>query len=61
MKKDWRELISRPKYGIKVEKDVLVPVRDGVRLALNGYRPDARGKFPALFAMAVTVRNYRKY
>lgn len=51
MKKDWRELISQPRYGITVEKDVFVPVRDGVRLALNVYRPDARGKFPALFAM----------
>ncbi len=51
MKKDWRELISQPKYGIKVEKDVFVTVRDGVRLAVNVYRPDARGKFPALFAM----------
>ena len=51
MKKDWRELISKPRYGIKVQKDVFVPVRDGTRLALNIYRPDAKGKFPALFAM----------
>ena len=51
MKKDWRELISQPRYGIRVEKDVYVPVRDGVRLAVNIYRPDARGKFPALLAM----------
>jgi predicted acyl esterase len=51
MKKDWRELISQPQYGIKVEKDVFVTMWDGVRLAVNVYRPDARGKFPALFAM----------
>ena len=51
MKKDWRELISQPKYGIKTKKDIMVPVRDGVRLAVNVYRPDAPGKFPALFAM----------
>jgi hypothetical protein len=51
MKKDWRELISQPRYGIKTEKDVMVKVRDGVRLAVNIYRPNARGKFPALFAM----------
>jgi len=24
MKKDWRELISQPKYGVKVEKDVSI-------------------------------------
>jgi predicted acyl esterase len=51
MVKDWRELISQPRYGIKVEKDILVSVRDGVRLALNTYRPDTGGKFPALLAM----------
>jgi putative CocE/NonD family hydrolase len=51
MKKDWRELISQPKYGIKTKKDVFVTMRDGVKLAVNIYRPDARGKFPALFAM----------
>ena len=38
-------------YGIKVEKDVFVMVRDGVRVAVNIYRPDADGKFPALLAM----------
>lgn len=51
MKKDWRQLISQPRYGIKVEKDVFVPMRDGIKLAVNIYRPDGRGKFPALFAM----------
>ncbi|HTY81381.1 MAG TPA: CocE/NonD family hydrolase, partial [Dehalococcoidales bacterium] len=51
MGSDWREKISQPKYGIKVQKDVMVPVRDGVRLALNIYRPDGKGKFPALLAI----------
>ena len=51
MAKSWRELISQPKYGIKTEKDIMVPVRDGVRLAVDVYRPDAPGKFPALLAM----------
>ena len=51
MKKDWRELISQPEYDIEVKKDIFVTVRDGVRLAVNVYRPAAKGKFPALFAM----------
>jgi predicted acyl esterase len=51
MKKDWRQLISQPKYGIQTEKDVFVTMRDGIKLAVNVYRPDAKGKFPALFAM----------
>ncbi len=46
MYKNWREIISQPKYGIKTEKDVMVPVRDGIKLAVDVYRPDAKGKFP---------------
>ena len=32
------------------EKDVLVPVRDGLRMAVRIYRPDGAGPFPTLFA-----------
>jgi uncharacterized protein len=51
MSNKWRELISQPRYGIKTEKDVFIPVRDGTRLCVNIYRPDADAKFPALLAM----------
>jgi predicted acyl esterase len=49
---NWRDVISQPEYGILTEKDVMVPVRDGVKLGLDIYRPDAEGKFPALLAMS---------
>jgi predicted acyl esterase len=52
MENQWRKLISQPQYAIKAEKDIFVPVRDGVRLALDLFRPDAPGKFPALLAMS---------
>ncbi len=35
---------------MKVEKGVTVTMRDGVRISLCVYRPDAPGRFPALFA-----------
>jgi uncharacterized protein len=42
---------SQPKYSMKVEgTDIMVPMRDGVRLAIDVYRPDAEGRFPALLA-----------
>ena len=41
---------SRPIYGIKVEKDVCITMRDGVRLAADIFRPDDGGRFPALLA-----------
>lgn len=41
---------SKPIYKIKAKKDIYVPMRDGVRLAADVYRPDAGGRFPALLA-----------
>jgi len=35
-------------YGIAVEKDVDVPMRDGARLKADVFRPDAAGAFPAI-------------
>ncbi len=51
MGENWRELISQPKYGTREERDVMVPMRDGVHLAVNIFRPDAEGRFPALLAI----------
>ena len=43
---------SEPDYRVKAKETVFVPMRDGVRLAVDVYRPDAEGKFPALLAMS---------
>jgi uncharacterized protein len=37
-----------PTYGIIIEKDVDVPIRDGARLKADVFRPDDGGKFPAI-------------
>jgi uncharacterized protein len=34
--------------GIVVERDVMVPARDGVLLAIDIHRPDGAGRFPVL-------------
>jgi len=38
------------KHRMIVESEVEVPMRDGVRIAVRIYRPDAPGRFPTLFA-----------
>ncbi|MEM4414949.1 MAG: CocE/NonD family hydrolase [Candidatus Caldarchaeum sp.] len=38
---------------IIVERDVMIPMRDGVRLAADIYRPDTHDKVPALLSIAV--------
>ena len=40
-------------YKVRTKETVYVRMRDGVRLAVDFYRPDAEGKFPALLAYCV--------
>ena len=42
--------LSKPQYKVTVEKDVFIEMRDGVKVAVDIYRPDAPGEFPALYA-----------
>ena len=44
---------SEPKYKMIVEKNVMVTARDGVKLAVDVFRPDAPGEFPGLFTISV--------
>ena len=45
----WTEKLSQPRHEIKFEFDVKVPMRDGVRLSANIWRPKTEGKFPVIF------------
>lgn len=45
----YEKTVSAPIYKVKIEKDVWIPMRDGVRLMADVYRPDTPGKFPVLF------------
>jgi uncharacterized protein len=40
--------LSQPKYEVRTEANVRVPMRDGVTLATDIYRPEAEGRFPAI-------------
>ena len=42
---------SQPVYQVQTEKDIMVPLRDGVRIAVDVHRPSAEGqRFPAILA-----------
>jgi len=44
-----RKDIEEPKYEYKVEKDIMVTMRDGVKIAIDIYHPDTEGeKFPTI-------------
>lgn len=40
--------VSRPAAGIRFDRDVPVPLRDGTTLRANVFRPDCAGRFPVL-------------
>jgi putative CocE/NonD family hydrolase len=50
-------LLSVPKYEVRVEKDVGVPMRDGVALPTDLYRPKADGKFPVILIRTPYQKN----
>ncbi len=39
--------------GMIAEKDVAVPMRDGINLSVDVYRPNVEGRFPALLAFSI--------
>jgi len=41
------------------ERDVAVPMRDGVNLSVDIYRPDANERFPALLAFAIYNKDFQ--
>jgi putative CocE/NonD family hydrolase len=41
-------LLSAAKYEVTTESNIAVPMRDGVKLLTDVYRPRAEGKFPAI-------------
>ena len=44
--------VSKREYEIISERDILVTMRDGVKLNVKVFRPDAKRKFPALIGLA---------
>lgn len=41
-------MTSGPSYRTRIEKNVRIPMRDGVRLAADLFRPEVGGRFPAV-------------
>ncbi len=49
-----------PAYAsIARDMDVMVPMRDGIKICVDIYRPEASGKFPALLAFAIYNKDFQ--
>jgi putative CocE/NonD family hydrolase len=40
--------MSKQRFRVKIERDIMVPMRDGTQLCTDVYRPDTMGSFPAV-------------
>jgi len=45
--KTWKT--SERKYRVLVERDVRIPMRDGIEISADVFRPDSPERFPAIF------------
>ena len=45
--------------ALAADRDVMVPMRDGVKICVDVYRPEAAGKFPALLAFAIYNKDFQ--
>jgi predicted acyl esterase len=50
---------SKPNHQVKVEFDRRIPMRDGVTLSADIYRPDARGRFPVILSRTPYLKSPR--
>ena len=48
LKEEPDSLLSQPAYEVLVESNAKIPMRDGVKLTSDIYRPDAEGTFPVV-------------
>ncbi|GAB4340209.1 MAG: CocE/NonD family hydrolase [Candidatus Abyssubacteria bacterium] len=48
--------VPQPAHSVTVDRDAMIPMRDGVKLAADIYRPDSPGRFPVI----VTRTPYNK-
>ncbi len=48
LKEEDDPLLSKPEYEVKIQTNVGVPMRDGLKLKADIYRPDAEGVFPVI-------------
>jgi predicted acyl esterase len=47
--------------GIRLEENVYVAMRDGVKIAVDIYRPEKEGKYPAIFSMSPYIKELQQH
>jgi hypothetical protein len=56
----YQSAVSQAQYRVKTDRDVLMPMSDGVKLMADVYRPDAPGKYPVLLQRTCYERVWKQ-
>lgn len=49
-----------PPPGVKVDENVYVTMRDGVKIAVDIYLPEKEGRYPALLSMSPYIKEIQQ-
>ena len=60
MKQPYRVMRPPLPRGVKLDENVQVAMRDDVRIALDIYRPEAEGRYPALLSMSPYIKEIQQ-
>jgi putative CocE/NonD family hydrolase len=63
LKKDlaWVARLSQPEHEVRFEFDVKIPMRDGIKLSANIWRPKAKGRFPIIYMHTMYDKSNRAF
>lgn len=53
----WYIGFPLPKYQVAIEKNLMIPMKDGVKLATDVYRPKSPGKYPVIISRTPYNKN----
>ncbi len=56
-----KEILKPRLPGVRVYENVYVEMRDGIKLAIDIYRPEAEGSYPALLSMAPYLKEIQQH
>jgi putative CocE/NonD family hydrolase len=57
----WYMGIPKPQYKVKVVEGIMIPMRDGVKLAADLYMPDKVGKYPIVLIRTMYGRQNKSH
>lgn len=56
MRKGWPAVRPPLPQGVQLDENVYVPMRDGVKIAVDVFRPEKEGRYPAILSMSPYIK-----